>query len=644
MTSLHFTSIQFNSHHIREEPQRCLCGEECCTGFIGVSEDFNTSGGHGAASTAKKSRTGHKDATDLEAELLSLGALEDPADAESLVRLLRQPEGLKDLAGLIAVLEGTSETLPLRKFMSLQGLRVLAQIASARLERQQQQTTTAADDEAVVDACLKALAVLPIGSVNSVEESGWMDLLERLQDSAASEQARRLQEKFSSLQRIFKIPKKRRDPDETDGAAAAVVTEGTTDTEHDAATATATATGQTIMAAVPKEFSQALQQRKRPAVDEERNERLDERSNNNNNNNSYSRSSNNNNSSGRDYQQSRPSQGSRNGRDGTDDHRRRPHDYSRQRRRGPGDYHDRRVSGASHRYSNSSYRDGSSYSGYSNHESRSNHSDYRTHSTHSNHGTHSNHNHNTHNSHNTHNTHNNHNNHNSKANLIPDPNWLEAQTEDGQKYYYHRETRETSWTRPMVPVSDRNDALPSVSPDRGAIPASSTTATATASLLEGVQDAQLAAIIDRAKARRSQVQQQQQQQQSTLDSTTNQLDIFSLIASSSSSATTTKSNAVPSGSSTVSKQAVAKLKDQVSEVVVRFLSHYKSHLGDDFKDSARRYTHRIVEKELSSSSSSDGVAAFEMTARKRAKIKTYLAEAMRGRKIPLLPEHEILLK
>lgn len=142
-------------------------------------------------------------------------------------------------------------------------------------------------------------------------------------------------------------------------------------------------------------------------------------------------------------------------------------------------------------------------------------------------------------------------------------------------------------------------------------------------LLEGVSDSsQLAAIIDRAKARRTQelsmgsTGEQQQQQPAT--------SLFDLIPT--------------KASSTAPLPKDNKMKEEISELVVRFLSHYKSQLGAEFKDLARKYTHRIMDKE------GDTAAAFEMTAKKRAKIKTYLAESLKNRQITLLPEHEILLK
>ena len=158
-------------------------------------------------------------------------------------------------------------------------------------------------------------------------------------------------------------------------------------------------------------------------------------------------------------------------------------------------------------------------------------------------------------------------------------------------------------------------------------------AAAGSSLLEGARDDQLAAIIDRAKARRSQQPEEAQLDQEVERPATN-LDIFSLINTSTSTSQSSSNN-------NPNKQFLAKIKDQVSEVVVRFLSHYKSQLGDDFKDAARRYTHRILEKETAAAGAGE---AFEMNSRKRAKIKAYLAEAMKGRNIKLLPEHEILLK
>ena len=153
--------------------------------------------------------------------------------------------------------------------------------------------------------------------------------------------------------------------------------------------------------------------------------------------------------------------------------------------------------------------------------------------------------------------------------------------------------------------------------------------------MEGVDDSnQLAAIIERAKARRNQLE------DAEIDSISINLNSHTIEGGDKSSPFFLASpvDSKSSNNSKIDKKIYAKLKEEVSGVVIRFFSHYRQQLGDDFKDLARKYTHKIIEKEMEeiSSSSSGGV----LTSKKKQKIKTYLAEVIKGKNIKLLPEHE----
>lgn len=155
--------------------------------------------------------------------------------------------------------------------------------------------------------------------------------------------------------------------------------------------------------------------------------------------------------------------------------------------------------------------------------------------------------------------------------------WKTAKTPEGKTYYYHERTRETRWDPPVAPVQ-------------------------TSSLVEGLYGSDVDAIISRAKAAALQQQQQQQQQQAQ------------------------DRSSPPSLGSPVSEQDThGQIRNQISEVVIPFLSRYKSQFKDQaaFKDMARKLTHGLAEKEYRALIVG---SSFEMTKQKRQKIQDYLAQ------------------
>lgn len=513
-----------------------MCGEDCCTGFIGVSED---------PAAAFKKRSGKK-----LAELMNNQRFNSPEDVEFLCEALKHPEEADDLVKLIGAIDG--DLLCLRKFMSLHGLSLLRGIAGERREQSE-----------LISACLDALERLPIATINSVEDSGWMELIGELGDDP---RATNLKARWSQLRRVFKIPRKHQDDE----------SRSESDNQEEGETGVVSEEVDAVMA-VPEQFSAAIMQRKRLYVqeDDERNtrrrdhgERRDRRE--------------------RDYGERR-------------DYSERSRDYNNQKQR---DYTSRNINSSPNRH----------------HQQQTRNSPSRS------------------------------------ERMIPDPEWLEAVAPDGRPYYYHAQTRETRWERPMISDSsrDRHDSRDRCEnrdrPERkdyerrdyqrrdysrrdesftnhsshssnNPIPTSTTSSNSGGDkqLLEGVSDSsQLAAIIDRAKARRTQ-ELKESSQEDPIETSSSLFDL------------------IPTKASTSAPVKDSRMKEEISELVVRFLSHYKAQLGDDFKDLARKYTHRIMDKE-------SDTGAFEMTAKKRAKIKTYLAESLKNRNITLLPEHAILLK
>lgn len=151
-------------------------------------------------------------------------------------------------------------------------------------------------------------------------------------------------------------------------------------------------------------------------------------------------------------------------------------------------------------------------------------------------------------------------------------------------------------------------------------------------LLEGVEDSsQLAAIIERAKARRA-------QESESIDSDL-QSNFSKFVAIEENSPIVSSPELSKYGAS---KKYYAKLKEEVSGVVIRFLSHYREALGTEFKDIARKYTHKIIEKELKEPEQRKSSDDFQvlLNTKKKQKIKNYLAQVLKGRSVKLLPEHE----
>jgi hypothetical protein len=280
------------------------------------------------------------------------------------------------------------------------------------------------------------------------------------------------------------------------------------------------------------------------------------------------------------------------------------------------------------------------------------------------------------------------------AKMIPDPLWLSAQSPDGKTYYYHSVSRETRWEQPMIPApklesgerddrrnnerykhrendrrdySDRDhnrrdytdrersrrdysdrtqdrsrgrDQRDNLERDRDRNTFTSRNRDEKSKYIsednyksadrrdrntnnnleyiEGVQDSkELAAIIERAKARRA--------NQSETETTEIISDPVPTIQS-------------PQRSS--GKKNYAKLKEEISGVVIRFFSHYRNELGDEFKDLARKYTHKIIDKEMKELNGAEDLS-LSLTSKKKHKIKSYLAEVIQNKGIKLIREHEM---
>ena len=160
--------------------------------------------------------------------------------------------------------------------------------------------------------------------------------------------------------------------------------------------------------------------------------------------------------------------------------------------------------------------------------------------------------------------------------------------------------------------------------------------TKNSSFLEGVgNSSQLAAIIERAKVRRT-----REQEEGEVDGIDGSPFLFNPSPSPENYSSGKKQPSPPSGNS---KKYYSKLREEVSGAVIRFFSHYRQELGGEFKELARKYTHKIIEKELKDSpmpTTSKSPDSLVLSSKKKQKIKIYLAEVIKGRKIKLLSEHE----
>ncbi len=167
--------------------------------------------------------------------------------------------------------------------------------------------------------------------------------------------------------------------------------------------------------------------------------------------------------------------------------------------------------------------------------------------------------------------------------------WKEAKTSDGQTYYYNSKTRQTRWDPPSLPSDSRSSPLMS------------------SSLVEGLHSKDIEAIISRAKAAAT--------QRASSDSHERQ------------------EKEMPSFAiSDPLKQANdlhGKIRDEISQVVVKFLSRYKDQFSSPaaFKEMARKLTHGLADKEYRGLIIQNPTAtSFEITKTKRHKILEYLCQ------------------
>lgn len=537
------SELTFDYKFVRfgKEPQKCLCGEANCTGFIGVSQK---------AETEKVTRY-KKKVAEFEAEIETENEFEvymekEPKSAELpseislIVTKLIKTDDAEIIKKLLKILESTEKYLCKRKFLNLHGLKLLATLFTEHLK-----------DKEIVSSILNILKGLPLGTRNLIEDSGWFEKL-KLVGPEFEEIVKELEDKWNSLEKSFKIPKKSETRDHNGSRAGSGQ-----DTPNPSTS--------TVLMSVPSEFSSALKRKRQWSLEDG------------------------------------PKVENAIKREGT-----------------PRDYRDSKSASRSR----------------------------------------------------------------SPVKKIPDPMWLSAKAPDGKIYYYHSVTRETSWEVPMIEVKERNERERERVYDRAYydrergrdrdsrnsdkysndsrqgdwynnsqryrdnrdrvdhrdnrdLEGYRSRVTSNSAFLEGVGDSnQLAAIIERAKARRTQLE------DGEVNSITIDLNTQTINGGDSSSPFLMASpvDSKSSSNSAVDKKYYAKLKEEISGVVIRFFSYYRQELGEEFKELARKYTHKIIEKEIADFSSS--AAYVGLTSKKKQKIKAYLAEVIKGRKIKLLPEHE----
>ena len=559
------SELTFDYKFVRfgNEPQKCLCGEVNCTGFIGVSSQNNNSKSSQNRSGRKRKQVEEVTTEDSDIDELEVFMESDPKFAELpgqvalIVTKLIQTDELEIIKKLLKILESTEKYLCQRKFLNLHGLKLLLTLLTEHVK-----------DSELVFTILKILNGLPLSTRNSIQDAGWFDKLNFITANSYFDQEIRnlsseLYEKWNKLEEILKAPKK----------------SGMKGNSVDTST----------LMSVPSEFSSALN-RKRQQWTLDSEDRV---------------------------------------RDSNHERELKSEDYN-----------------SPHKSSEAS-------------RSRS-----------------------------------------PVKKMIPDPMWLSAYAPDGKVYYYHSVTKETTWDVPMIPTpsfspiqkeetrgqsyyssrDDKNNSRDSRSEryrddgnfrhrdsrdrdsrdnrdyrdsrdhrdtresrdsrdhrdiresrdyrsSRESVP-SKFTSTQSSALLEGIEDSsQLTAVIERAKARRIQ---HEDECVARVGVEAEEEFITSPISS-------------EGQLHGVDKKYYVKLKEEVSGVVIRFLSHYKNELGGDFKSIARKYTHKIVEKELKDSSitttSTHSPSGAILNAKKKQKIKYYLGEVLNARGIKSVPDH-----
>lgn len=562
------SELTFDYKFVRfgKEPQKCLCGEANCTGFIGVSQK---------AETEKVTRTKKKTA-ELEAEAETEDEFEvymekEPKSAELpseislIVTKLIQTDDAEIMKKLLKILESTEKSLCKRKFLNLHGLKLLATLFTEHLK-----------DKEIVSSILIILKGLPLGTRNLIEDSGWFEKL-KLVGPEFEEIAKELEDKWNSLEMAFKIPKKSETRDHNGSGA------GSGQATPNPSTS--------VLMSVPSEFSSALKRKRQWSLEDE--PKVE---------NTVKREGN-----PRDDRDSKSLSRSRSpvkkipdpmwlsakAPDGkiyyyhsvtretswevpmieVKERNERGVERERESERGyDRGYYDRdrgrdRDSRSSDKYSN----DRRQVDRYNSHSNR----DY---------------------------------------------------SRDNRNRGYHTNNRDSNRDRDRD--YNRDHTLDRNS-NRSFTPSNS-------AFLEGVGNSnQLVAIIERAKARRTQLE------DGEVDSIAIDLNTQTINGGDFSSPFFMASpvDSKSSNNSAVDKKYYAKLKEEISGVVIRFFSHYRQELGEEFKELARKYTHKIIEKEVADFSSSSASTA-ELTSKKKQKIKAYLAEVIKGRRIKLLPEHE----
>lgn len=166
--------------------------------------------------------------------------------------------------------------------------------------------------------------------------------------------------------------------------------------------------------------------------------------------------------------------------------------------------------------------------------------------------------------------------------------WREARTADGKVYYYSEKTRETQWDRPVA-----------VEPTA-------------AQLVEGLKSDRIAAIIERARA-------------GALSKAQESAKASELVPNEA----RTKS---PPTNTETSDPSLGRIRDEISHVVVKFLSRYTAQFKDQnaFKEMARKLTHGLAEKEFRSLLLNGQLASFEISKHKQQRITEYLCQYLKA--------------
>lgn len=551
------SELTFDYKFVRfgKEPQKCLCGEPNCTGFIGVSE------------TSEKSRNIRKKQQQVE-EIEVVDDFEvfiesDPKFAELpseisiIVTKLIQTNDPELIRKLLKILEATEKYLCKRKLLNLHGLKLLATLFTEHLK-----------DSEIVGSILNILAGLPISTRNSIEDSGWFEKLKMVQnDPKFGSIVKDLADKWEKLELTFKIPKK-------------------SETREKSGQATPNDLTPSVLMSVPSEFSSALKRKRQWSLEdaEEKIERSESRS--------ISRSR----SPAKKIPD--PMWLSAKAPDGKTYYY---HSVTREtswevplieaREAGESGYE-------ANRHRERSHGGGYEQRGRDRERNRDDKQpQYRR-----------------------------------QYENSRDTKYRDERSRD---YKDSRDYRDSKDHRDFRDYKESRESRDSSLRDGNSNNYSELQGKPNSALLEGVGDSsQIAAIIERAKARRSQAE------DGEVETIVNDFNSKTIVEGET-SPFRSGSPANSRSSDSSSKKYYAKLKEEVSGVVIRFFSYYRNELGDEFKEIARKYTHKIIEKESKEERNSDYSAGDSsvLTSKKKQKIKIYLAEVIKGRKIKLVPEH-----